>query len=109
MYATLTDAQSLTNTSTTLTNATGAGYATGVGVQISYNGTVEKYNGNAAVSITPTSTPSAGQFLLGNASVSSGGSTVYTFPFTANMVQPTATAVTAGNVSAVATFTMSYQ
>jgi type 1 fimbria pilin len=97
MSVTLTDASGndVGNTSSTLALSSSS-TATGIGVQIEYNGTVRSYgpDSNAA--------GNTNQFLL-----TTGANGVYNFPFYAYMIR-TGT-VKAGSVITTATFTMSYQ
>lgn len=70
--------------------------AGGIGLQITYNGTIENYGPDSSA------VGNTNQFLL-----ATGTNGVYNFPFYAYMVR-TGT-VTAGSVISTATFTMSYQ
>lgn len=97
MSVTLTDASgtSVGNTSNTL-SLSSTSTATGIGVRITYNGTVESYGPDSNVD------GNTNQFLLGT-----GTNGVFNYPFYAYMVR-TGT-VTAGSVITTATFTMSYK
>jgi type 1 fimbria pilin len=97
MSVTLTDASGsdVGNTSNILALSS-TSTATGIGVQIQYNGTVRSYGPDSNVA------GNKNQFLL-----TTGSNGVFNFPFYANMIR-TGT-VKAGSVITTATFTMSYQ
>lgn len=97
MSVTLTDASGtdVGNVSNTL-SLSAASTAKGIGLQITYNGTVESYGPDS------NANGNTNQFLL-----TSGTNGVYNFPFYAYMIR-TGT-VTAGSVNSTATFTMNYQ
>lgn len=97
MSVTLTDASGsdVGNTSNTLALSS-TSTAKGIGIQITYNGTVESYGPDSDAN------GNTNQFLLGN-----GTNGVYNYPFYAYMIR-TGT-VTAGSVISTATFTMNYQ
>jgi type 1 fimbria pilin len=100
IYMTLTDGTTASNRSDVL-SLTSASTASGLGLQV-------LRNGGALVSYGPASDApgTTNQFFVGSAAavITAGGE----IPFSVRYVQ-TATQMRAGSVSAIATFTMSYQ
>jgi len=98
-YITFTDANQPGNTSTTLTLASGAGAAGGLGLQI--------LNGGTPIGYGPDSSATGNTNQWKVATIAQGVSS-YAIPLSVRYIQ-TGNSVTAGSVTGRATFTMSYQ
>jgi len=98
-YITFTDANQLGNTSTTLTLASGAGAAGGLGLQI--------LNGGTPIGYGPDSSATGNTNQWKVATIAQGVSTI-AIPLSVRYIQ-TGNSVTPGSVTGRATFTMSYQ